>query len=73
MSTHNMFSWRTGKALLMSTHNICFDGEIRKMCSYPLVSDAMCRICHSSMKGFIHLLRVLADLVKCSKVDFSSN
>ena len=27
----------------MSTHNICFRGEIRKiLCGYPLLSVAMC-------------------------------
>ena len=25
----------------MSTHNICFRGEIRKICGYPLLSVAM--------------------------------
>ena len=25
----------------MSTHNICFHGEIRKICGYPLLSVAM--------------------------------
>ena len=25
----------------MSTHNICFRGEIRKICEYPLLSVAM--------------------------------
>ena len=40
MSTQHMFSWR--KALLMSTHNICFCGEIRKIiCGYPLLSVAL--------------------------------
>ena len=28
----------------MSTHNICFRGEIRKiLCGYPLLSVAMCK------------------------------
>ena len=28
----------------MSTHNICFRGEIRKiLCGYPLLSVAMCQ------------------------------
>ena len=31
-----------GEALLMSTHNICFRGEIRKiLCGYPFLSVAM--------------------------------
>ena len=25
----------------MSTHNICFLGEIRKNCGYPLLTEAM--------------------------------
>ena len=30
----------------MSTHYICFRGEIRKiLCGYPLLSVAMCRVC----------------------------
>ena len=29
------------EALLMSTHNICFRGLIRKICGYPLLSVAM--------------------------------
>ena len=29
----------------MSTHNICFHGEIRKiLCGYPLFSVAMCKM-----------------------------
>ena len=33
---------RLGEALLMSTHNICFCREIRKiLCGYPLLSVAM--------------------------------
>ena len=35
----------------MSTHNICFRGEIRKMFVWILVlSGALCRPCHSSKK-----------------------
>ena len=33
---------RLTEALLMSTHNVCFHGEIRKiLCEYPLLSVAM--------------------------------
>ena len=36
--------WCPNKALLMSTHYICFHGEIRKMLSgYPLLSGTMCQ------------------------------
>ena len=39
----HMFSSRNTEALLMSTHNICFRREIRKiLCGYPLLSVAMC-------------------------------
>ena len=39
MGTHYK---RLTEALLMSTHNICFCGEIRKiLCGYPLLSVAM--------------------------------
>ena len=32
----------------MSTHNICFRGEIRKiLCGYPLLSVAMISVCAS--------------------------
>ena len=43
MSTNNMFFYgEISEALLMSTHNICFRGEIRKIiCGYPLLSVAM--------------------------------
>ena len=44
MSVHNMFSWRNkkGEAFLMSTHNICFRGEIRKIVTgYPPLSRPM--------------------------------
>ena len=44
MSTHNIClnEYRLGEALLMSTHNICFRGEIKKiLCGYPLLSVAM--------------------------------
>ena len=29
------------EGLLMSTHNIPFPGEIRKICEYPILSGAM--------------------------------
>ena len=38
MSTNNIYI----ELLLMSTHNICFCGEIRKiLCGYPLISRAI--------------------------------
>ena len=42
------------EALLMSTHNICFHGEIRKiLCGYPLLSGAMLHALFcSAMKFF---------------------
>ena len=40
-------SKRLAKALLMSTHNICFHGEIRKIsCWYPCLSETM--LCYGS-------------------------
>ena len=36
----------------MSTHNICFHGEIRKiLCGYPLLSVAMIDFIQSLQKG----------------------
>ena len=37
----------------MSTHNICFHGEIRKiLCGYPLLSVAMCvKLSYGLFKG----------------------
>ena len=36
---------RLAEALLMSTHNMCFRGEIRKiLCGYTLLSVAMLNI-----------------------------
>ena len=39
------YSKRLGEDLLMSTHNIYFYTEIRKIiCRYPLLSRAMCEL-----------------------------
>ena len=44
---------RNGKVLLMSTHNICFRPEIRKiLCEYPLSSIAMLKVISSLMHIF---------------------
>ena len=41
-----------GEALLMSTHNICFRPEIRKiLCGYPLLSVAIVMIRTAHLKG----------------------
>ena len=50
----HMFSWR--KVLLMSTHNICFHGEIRKLFTWHPLSGAMmyigCVCPHNLVKVF---------------------
>ena len=44
----------------MSTHNICFPGEIGKiLCGYPLLSVAMCSSPSYSNKGWKGLTRAL--------------
>ena len=42
----------------MSTHNICFHGEIRKiLCGYPLLTVAM-RFLHKHAAVLLELLRI---------------
>ena len=42
LKNHDFIHVNSTVALLMSTHNICFHGEIRKiLCGYPLLSVAM--------------------------------